>query len=241
MADSAIEPMVERFLAELEKAGAAPQSAVLHGSAARNQHIPGWSDINLLLIFERLDPPTLAALREPLRRWLEQARALPLMLTGGEWVRSADCYPLEIADMRTGYRVLRGADPVLPLRVRPADLRAALEREFRGKLLRLRQVYALLGSEPEELSRAVRRSVAALLVLLRGLVVLTGGEVPADPDALARAAGQAAGFNPAALGTVAAHRGEEDWKCPPELMAEFIAAIEAAARFVDLYQNGEQA
>ncbi len=47
------------------------------------------------------------------------------------------------------YRVLRGSDPLAGMEVRPADLRAALEREFRGKLMRLRQGYALYGATTE--------------------------------------------------------------------------------------------
>ena len=50
--------------------------------------------------------------------------------------------------MRTVYQVLRGADPLQGVRVDRADLRKALEREFRGKLLRLRQGYATYAPDP---------------------------------------------------------------------------------------------
>jgi hypothetical protein len=241
MADTAVESMLQHLLTALDQAGFGPYRAVLHGSAARGQHIPGWSDVNLVLIFERLGTDTLEALREPLRRWHQEAHALPLMLTLTEWARSADAYPLEIAEMRTGYRVLRGPDPLAGLTVRRADLRAALERELRGKLLRLRQGYAMLGpAEAEELSHLVRRSVAAILVLLRGLVLLTGGTPPADPADLIGTAARSAGFDPSPIRSAASHRGDSRWRCPPGLMAEFLAAIEAAARFVDHFRNGAQ-
>ncbi len=227
------------LLTALDGAGLGDYTAVLHGSAARGQYIPGWSDINLVLITEALDTNTLERLRAPLVAWREQASgALPLMMTRSEWQRSADAYPLEIAEMRTGYRVLRGSDPLHAMVVAPADLRQALEREFRGKLLRLRQAYTLLSTDPVELGTVVRRSVAAILFLCRGLLVLTGGTPADDPVELATTAGAAAGFDGAALARVVTRRGTDGWKCTETDMRGYLAAVEQAARFVDHFQTG---
>src|SRR5512143_1881739 len=99
-----ISQQLEKFLAELDAAGVGPYRAVLHGSAARDQHIPGWSDVNVVLILDDIATDTLERLRGPLSRWREVSGALPLMLTHREWLRSADVYPLEISEMRSGYR-----------------------------------------------------------------------------------------------------------------------------------------
>src|SRR5512147_1793031 len=176
-----ISQQLERFLKELDAAGIGPYRAVLHGSAARDQHIPGWSDVNVVLILETMTTDTLHRLKGPLTRWRDQSEAMPLMLTHEEWLRSADSYPLEIAEMRTAYRVLRGEDPVVELTVEPADLRQALERELRGKLLRLRQGYALLAEKPKKMGDFLRRSISAVLFLCRGLLVLAGKKPPLDP------------------------------------------------------------
>jgi predicted nucleotidyltransferase len=232
---------LDRLLADLDGAGLGGYSAVLHGSAARGDHLPGWSDVNVVLILDAITPDTLTALREPLRRWQAAAETLPLLLTRAEWHRSADAYPLEIAEMQTAYRVLRGQDPLAGMTVRAADLRVALEREFRGKLLRLRQALSLHGDDPGMLGTITRWSAASILLLARGLLLLARRPVPADPQGLLEAAGRLAGFEAGPPVEVVRHRGEEGWNCPVELMRGYLGAVEAAARFVDTYSIGDRA
>ena len=142
--------------------------------------------------------------------------------------------------MRTGYRVLRGTDPLAGLEVRPADLRQALEREFRGKLLRLRQVYALLGDDAPALGDVVRQSIPAILLLCRGLLVLAGQTPPGDPVELVNQAGRVAGFAGPAVARIVTRRGQEGWACSPEDLRGYLAAVETAAGFVDHFQIGER-
>ena len=236
-----ISQQLDRFLAELDAAGIGGYRAVLHGSAARDQHIPGWSDVNVVLVLDAITTETLQRLKGPLTRWRAETDALPLLLTHAEWLRSVDAYPLEIAEMRTAYRVLRGEDPLAELTVAPADLRQALERELRGKLLRLRQGYALLADEPRRMGDFVRRSISAVLFLCRGLVVLAGKKPPLDPVDLANMAGRVAGFDGPALARIVTRRGVKGWECTEADMRGYLAAVEQAARFVDNFQIGERA
>jgi hypothetical protein len=236
-----VTPAIEGFLAGLDAAGVGPYRAVLHGSAARGQHLPGWSDINIVLVFDDLSPATLERLRAPLTRWRDEAGALPLMLTAEEWDRSADAYPLEIAEMRTAYRVLRGTDLLTGLQAEPAELRQALERELRGKLLRLRQGYALLSDQPRALGEFLRHSVSSVLFLCRGLLILAGRTPPPDAAGLADAAGAVAGFDGPVLSRVAAVRGVEQWECTAADARGYLGAVQQMARYVDTYQIGERA
>jgi phytoene dehydrogenase-like protein len=214
---------------------------VLHGSAARDQHIPGWSDVNVVLILESLSTDVLEKLKTPLTRWRHETEALPLMLTHAEWLRSSDAYPLEIAEMKTAYRVLRGSDPLVELEIDRNDLRQALEREFRGKLLRLRQGYALLTGDSKKMGDFVRRSISAVLFLCRGLLVLAGKKPPLDPVDLANMAGRVASFEGPALARIVTRRGVTEWECTEADMRGYLAAVEQAARFVDNFQTGERA
>jgi predicted nucleotidyltransferase len=236
-----VNQQIDGFLAELDAAGIGGYRAVLHGSAARGQHIPGWSDINIVLILNEITTEVLGRLRGPLNRWREATGALPLMLTHREWLRSADAYPLEISEMRNGYRVLRGEDPVAELTVSPVDLRTALERELRGKLLRLRQGYALLSDDPKRMGEFVRRSISAVLFLCRGLLDLAGKLPPDDPVDLANAAGRVAGFDGPTLARIVTRRGLQDWECTEADVRGYLAAVEQAARYVDHFQTGERA
>ena len=107
-------------------------SALLYGSAARGDYIPGRSNINLMLVIDQITPKVLRSLGRGFTGWRKAGREPPLVLSRTEWDRASDAFPIEITDMRTAYKVLRGADPLQGARVDPADLRKALERELRG-------------------------------------------------------------------------------------------------------------
>jgi hypothetical protein len=194
--------------------------------------------VNVVLILDTITTDTLERLKAPLTRWRTETEALPLLLTYAEWGRAADAYPLEITEMRTAYRVLRGEDPLTGLEVDPRDLRAALERELRGKLLRLRQGYALLSNDPAKMGDFVRRSISAVLFLCRGLLVLAGRTPPLDPVDLANMAGRVAGFEGPALARIVTRRGVTEWECTEADMRGYLGAVEQAARFVDNFQTG---
>ena len=72
-----------------------------------------------------------------------------------------------------------------------ADLRHAVERELRGKLLRLRQGYAAAAGDPAALGDLASRSAATIMVLLRALLACSAEPVPGDPLELAAAAAAA--------------------------------------------------
>ena len=126
--------VVDAFLTEVDTALGSSYSAVLYGSAARGDFVPGRSDINLMLVLEQVTPPVLRSLGRAFAGWRKAMREPPLLLSRSEWNRATDAFPIEITDMRLSYQVLRGADPVQGVEVDRTDLRKALEREFRGKL-----------------------------------------------------------------------------------------------------------
>lgn len=237
---SDLENVITQLVADLDGAALGNYSAVLHGSAARGQYLPGWSDINVVLIVDAIGTDTLERLHGPLVRWRERAGDLPLLMTRAEWQRSTDAYPLEIAEMRASYRVLHGPDPLAGLTVRPEDLRQALERELRGKLLRLRQAYALMHGDGPRLGQFASRSISTVLFLLRGVLLLAGQSPPADPVDLAQAAGRTAGFDGDQLARIVTRRGVKDWTCSQADMRGYLAAVESAARFVDHFQTGDR-
>ena len=232
--------VVDPFLAEVDQALGSGYSAVLYGSAARDDFIPGRSDINLMLVLDQLDPQILRSLGRAFTGWRKGSREPPLILSRTEWDRASDAFPIEITDMRLSYQVLRGPDPVQSMRVDRADLRKALEREFRGKLLRLRQGYSTHAPDPKALGMLSLHSAATILVLLRGLLSLIGQPVPTDPSELASAAANAVGFEAEHLLHVVRHRAEREWRCGATEFEKYMGAVEQAARFLDQLQLGDQ-
>jgi hypothetical protein len=232
--------IVEPFLARVDQVLGAGYSAVLYGSAARGEHQPEVSDVNLMLVVPRLDHGTLRGLGPAFSGWVANEIPPPLILLHAEWQRASDVFPIEIADMKSGYRVLRGEDPVVQLRVRARDLRPALEREFRGKLARLRQGFIPSESRPEDLGVLARQSIGSVVALYRGLLSLAGRPVPQTRVEVLAAAGVLVGFDPAPLVEIVRHRAERDWRSTRELFEGYLAAVERTVSFVDTFHSGEQ-
>jgi predicted nucleotidyltransferase len=228
-----ISRVVDPFLTETDRVLAQGYSAVLYGSAARGDFVPGRSDINLMLVLEQLTAPVLRSLSRAFTAWRKATREPPLILSRAEWDRASDAFPIEITDMRLSYQVLRGSDPLAGVQVDLADLRKALEREFRGKLLRLRQGYATYAPEPGALGSLGLQSAATVLVLLRGVLTVVGKPVPTDATELAGAAAALIGFEPEHLLHVVRHRSDREWRCGAPEFENYMSAVEQTAQFVD--------
>ncbi len=236
----AVDRVVGPFLEAADSALGQGYVAVLYGSAARGDFVPGRSDINLLLILDSVAPNTLRALGPALATWRKSSPQPPLLIGRAEWARAADTFPIEISDMRAASRLLRGDDPLAGLVVDRADLRSAVERELRGKLLRLRQGYAAAAGDPAALGDLASRSAATIMVLLRAILVLLGRALPGDPLELAAAAAGAIGTQGEPWLNVIRHRGESGWRCPTSEFEDYLDAVARATMFVDQLQLGEQ-
>ncbi len=236
----AVDRVVRPFLQQVDSALGDGYTAVLYGSAARGDFVPGRSDLNFMLITDDLSPARLSGLGGAFAGWRKSGYDPPLVILRSEWARATDFFPIDITDLRWGYVVLRGPDPVAGLQVAPGDLRAALEREFRGKLLRLRQGYVAAAADPAALGQLAGRSAGTFLVLLRALLVLLGRAVPSDPAQVAAAAAAAMAMDGEPLLNVVRHRAERGWRCPPAEFERYLDAVARAATFLDQLQLGDQ-
>ncbi|MGH7674250.1 MAG: hypothetical protein ACREMV_03175, partial [Gemmatimonadales bacterium] len=136
---------VDMLAAEIGQAlGARLVSLLLFGSAARGSRGEGdqAARVDTLLISDAVDEALLGALEPIIARWVGQGQPGPLILTRAEWREAADAFPIEYDDIRHAHRLLAGQDPWEGVVVRREDVRRHLEHELRGKVVRLRQVYA---------------------------------------------------------------------------------------------------
>ncbi len=235
-----VDRVVRPFLSQVDSVLGNGYSAVLYGSAARDDFVPGRSNLNLMLITDDLAPTRLSGLGGAFAAWRKSGYEPPLVILRSEWARATDVFPIEITDMRCGYEVLRGPDPVAGLQVAPADLRQGLEREFRGKLLRLRQGYVAAGGDPAALGLLAERSSGTILVLLRCLLVLLGRSVPPEPMEVAAAAAAAMGVDGEPLLNVVRHRTERGWRCSTGEFEGYLDTVARAAAFLDQLQLGDE-
>ena len=158
--------------------GANLTSVILYGSAVTGDHVGKRSNFNVLVVLERLGVDELQALAPLVRSWVKAGHPAPLLLTATGLVRSADVFPLEIADIKAGHEVLFGEDVVRDLPVHDANLRVQLEHELRGKLLQLRQRYVLAQGRPKQVTELMVQSLSTFLVLCRGALRLYQPDVP---------------------------------------------------------------
>jgi hypothetical protein len=232
----ALDRIVTPLLGGLDAAIPAGYSAVLYGSAARGEHRPGISDLNLLVVCESLAPTALRHISGAMTGLRRRRQAPPLLIEREEWERSSDVFPIEISDMQIAHTVLRGTDPVAGLTVDPADLRRALEAELRARLLRLRQAYAAGFDNPKLLGQAAGSTVSSIATLFRMSLVLADRPVPRQTPASLTAAGNALGLDPRPVIDVWENRGTR--RCTPDLFEGYLSTVRAAVRAADQFTRG---
>lgn len=230
-------PTLEQFTARLEAAlGENLVALVLFGSAARGTQVEGRSDLNLLLIVKDASVALLHAATPVVADWTKAGEPPPLIFAESEWRASADVFPIEIEDMREAHRVLAGRDVFDGVVTRKADLRQELEREVRGKVLRLRTEYAAAAADGKALGRLLVHSAGTFFILFRAALRLTGGAPPAGNAALVRETAAAAGLEASAfdwvLGTLDGTQAKPLEPYDP-IAARYVDALERLAEFVD--------
>ena len=112
------------------------------------------------------------------------ALAAPLLVTPHLVRTSLDTFPLEWLEISGCHEVLAGADPFTDLRFAPEHVRLQCERESTVLAIALRQRLLRANGAGEPLAGPAEHVVR----ILRGLLHLAGGDLPATPSALLAAA-----------------------------------------------------
>jgi hypothetical protein len=198
-----MEKQLRELVERLQQAvGSNLQSVILYGSAAAGEYRPGFSDLNVLCVVERLDLETLERLNPVVVWWTRMGQPAPLVFPREELLRSADVFAIEMLDIRAAHRVLHGENLFATLQVPMHLHRVEVERELRVQLLRLRQRYLTTPQNKKALLNLLVESISSTLTLFRH-ALLALGEPPAATrrDALEQLSRQL-GFDPAAFGAL---------------------------------------
>ena len=211
-------------------------SLMLYGSAARGAASPRYSDVNVLIVLRDASAQTLHRAAPALATWRKAGHAAPLIQTEPEWAASADVFPMEIEDIRDGHRLLAGRDVVSGLATDRADVRAELEREARGKLIRLRAEYTARAGNGKALGELLAHATGTFLTFFRSALRLAGQAVPASAEDLVRTAAGRAGFDAAAFDwPLAERRGAKPTALRPydPVASAYLAAAERFVSYVN--------
>jgi hypothetical protein len=179
MAQTSLEKKLDEFVQRLKNAAAENlKAAVLYGSAVTGEFHAEHSDLNLLCVVERADPPLLEALHPVVQWWLGQGHRAPLVFTWDELQRSADVFAIELTDMKAHHRLLWGEDLLAGLTIPLRYHSLQVERELRTNWLRLRQAILAAPNKKKARVQLMVSSFSAFTALFRHALIALG-EAPA--------------------------------------------------------------
>jgi hypothetical protein len=169
------EDIYEPFCADFESLyGSDLLSVILYGSCARNEYIPGKSDINFMLLLTESGIAKLGRSLDTVKKWQRRSVATPLFLTPAYIETSLDTFPIEMLNFQASYRVLRGEDPLKDLVFDRQMLRLQCERELKGKLLQLREQFLATAGNTRAIKDLIARSLPTFSAIFRAIVYLHG-------------------------------------------------------------------
>jgi predicted nucleotidyltransferase len=230
----------QAFARDLASAyGDALRAVLLYGSAARGEYRDGVSDLNLLVLLADTRADTLRRGSALARAWAAENNPPPLVLGEAEFRDSADVYAIELSDIQGAHLLLYGADPFTGLVIRPADLRAQLERELKGASVRLRTRYLTEAGEALKFQPVLLKSLSTFLVMFRTVLRLSGVEVARDPDAVVRATAERVGFDPAPLLEILRARAGQvklDVRPDSPVVTGYLDAVARVVEYVDRFE-----
>ncbi len=152
------------------------ESIILYGSILTENYNPISSDINLLIILDHADPERIIVLGKYTSKILQENNITPTIMSSGEFISSADIFPMEYFDIRDLHKVLYGKDVFQDITLSRANLRLQTEDRLRGCINSLRQVLLLSESNPRYIANGVRHTQGLYNAIFRSILRLVGEE-----------------------------------------------------------------
>jgi hypothetical protein len=230
--DPGVERELTAFAQAIETAlGADLVCLALHGSAVGEDWVAGRSDVNTALVVSHVTLDVLDRLAPVAARFVARGFALPVIMDREYLARARDTFPMELDDIRRDHRMLAGTDCFADLALDAGAVRRQLEREARGKLLRLRALYLEAAGSPAALDRLMGESVKSFLAVLRHFLRLRGVEAGRGYVAVVDAGERVLGPFPA-MRRVLERRDDPAGGASPALAVAFAAYLAEVERIV---------
>lgn len=153
------------------------KSISLYGSAVGEDFIPKKSNVNLLLVMERIDPPDLKKSLKLINQGRKKG-IIPLLLTVEHMKSSTDTFPIEFLEMKENYILIYGKDILDELEVNSRNVRLQCEQQLKGGLIRLYQVYLEIGMREKRIRSLLINSLTSFIPIFRSLLRLKGKALP---------------------------------------------------------------
>ncbi|MGH7571368.1 MAG: nucleotidyltransferase domain-containing protein [Gemmatimonadota bacterium] len=169
---------------------------LLYGSVPRGDAVTGTSDINLLVVVDRIHLPDLERITPLARQWLVNERCAPMLIGAEDWPRAGDAFAIEVSEMHDHRQVLLGDDPLAGVEVDRTALRNQAEHELRGRLVQLHEALMLAAMEPERVGGILLAALPSFATYFRVALRLAGRNAPARMEDAVREIASLVGGDP---------------------------------------------
>lgn len=171
---SALDALSTSLQAEL---GPQLHSLVLYGGVLRGRYFPN-SDVNLLIVLNDTQMPTLKKMEKPLELARRQVNLAPFILGSNELAQVADVFSVKLLDIQRQHQLLFGLDCLSAIKVEPEHIRLCLEQGLRNLQLRLRLRVAQMGGDGPGLRQHLYLLARPLAIHLAEMLALMGEQQP---------------------------------------------------------------
>jgi len=162
-------------------------SISLYGSGAREDYVPGKSDLNFLIVLSEEGIGDLKKVHDVLPKWRKRRVAVPLIMTKAFIFSSLDSYPIEFLNMQRHYVPVFGEDVLKELAFSRSSLRLQVERELKGKILLLRARYLGTEGKDDRIRDLIAESITAFISIFNALLYMKGVDIPKGRSEVVRA------------------------------------------------------
>ncbi len=157
-------------------------SVVLYGSAVRGEHVAARSDVNLMLVFKKLDLEHISKVRKLTRRKVRKHLPQLVFWTEEELRHAWDVFPLEFEDIKESHQCLVGKDPFGKQKVDKKRIRYQIEFELRSKLLAMRDTWLRSSREKYDLEMFLVKAGNSFDYLIRKAALVLGKKISLPRD-----------------------------------------------------------
>ena len=177
--------------------GAGLKAVSVYGSATGPDFVPKKSDINLVVVVDRLDEEVLTRLLDVVKWGAGRSIVPPLMLTPSDIEASLDVFPIEYLEIKESHVVIAGDDYFSSIEVDPGNLRLECESQLKAAVLRTRQAYLEIGLRRKGAEQVLAASLTSLIPVFRGMLRLKGVRPPRPKAEVIASLGEAFGVETA--------------------------------------------
>jgi hypothetical protein len=184
----AVRELVTPYAKEmLELLGENIKSIVVFGSAIGRDFVPKKSNVNLLIVCESVGITDLRKSLKLVAQGRKKGIVAPLFLTETHMKTSSDVFPIEFLDMRDFHVVIYGTEVFDSLDIHTENLRLECEEQLKGKLIRLRQAYLEIGTNPKLMESVLVESLTSLIPVFRSILRLKNEMPPMEKEGVIEA------------------------------------------------------